>query len=548
MRMNRKTLDHWILLLATVAVWTAVQPGSVHAQILGQRPVADKSGPLENPSSRSIEKERALIDQIYEPELLLRVEPSQSKIIRTKVPVQRTAISNPEIIDMQVFDDDEIEIIGKAVGETTITFWFDVPGKGTQVLRYFVEVDNAQQEQRHREARYKALQSRINELFPDSQVFLFPIDDKVIVRGQARDAKEASDIMRLLGEDQNRWRHDDYGWNRGDNVVDDRNGDFDFDDRDADQFINLLQVSGEQQVMLKVRVAELVRSSNRGMGVSFSALFESMKLTSALSAGGNLSVIMDDGDVDFFIRAVETHGYGKILAEPTLVTLSGKTAKFLAGGEFAVPTTVGVGGVQAATTTFRGFGTELDFTPTVMDRDLIRVQVAPSFSTLNSDATVGGIPGLNRRSVETTVDLREGQWLAIAGMIQEEQGGQKSVIPMLSSIPLAGQFLSNRSTSRFETELVVLVSPQLVHPMEEEQVPLFLPGMHVTDPTNSDFFVRHMIEGYDGFQHRSTVWPAVKAQHQGIHRYQFTDGAMQSVKHTLALQKTYFAGECGLSK
>ena len=206
-------------------------------------------------------------------------------------------------------------------------------------------------------------------------------------------------------------------------------------------------------------------------------------------------MILDGGDVDFVLGAIETHGYGKILAEPTLVTLSGRTAQFLAGGEFAVPTTVGIGGVGAATTTFRGFGTELSFTPTVLDKDLVRLEVSPSFSTLNTDATVGGIPGLSRRSVDTTVDLREGQWLAIAGLIQDEQGGQHSRFPFLGNLPIAGHLFSQRSTSRFETELVVLVSPQLVHPLETEQLPLFLPGMEVTDPTNTDFFARKLIEG-----------------------------------------------------
>ena len=521
---------------------------TVDAQILGDRPVADKTGPLENPSSISIEKENALIDRIYEPELLLRVEPSQSKIIRTKVAVQRTAIANPEIVDLQVFDNDEIEIIGKTVGETTITFWFELPGQGVEVLRYYVEVDNAQQEQRRREARYKSLQSRINELFPNSQVFLFPIDDKVIVRGQATDAKEAAEIMRLLGDQRARSRRDLSRWGRFDNDADNLDGDDEFDDLDADVFINLLHVAGEQQVMLRVRVAELVRNSNRGAGANFSGLFDSLALRSAIASGGALSVILDDGDVEFLLSAIETHGYGKILAEPTLVTLSGKPATFLAGGEFAVPTTVGVGGASAATTTFRGFGTELNFTPTVLDKDRVRLEVAPSFSTLNSDAAVGGIPGLNRRSVDTTVDLREGQWLAIAGLIQEEQGGQRTRIPILGDLPIAGQLFSKRATSRFETELIVLVSPQLVHPLEQEQVPLFLPGMNVTDPTNTDFFVRHLIEGYDGFQHRSTLWPVIESQHRAMQPGGIRHHLRRSVHSTLALQETYFSGECGLSK
>jgi len=195
------------------------------------------------------------------------------------------------------------------------------------------------------------------------------------------------------------------------------------------------------------------------------------------------------------------------LAEPTLVTLSGQTANFIAGGEFPVPTTVGVAGVGAVSTTFRGFGTQLAFTPTVLDKDRIRLQVSPSFSTLNATNSVNGIPGLNTRAVDTTVDLREGQWLAIAGLIQDEQGGTRGRIPGIGDVPLLGALFGNQSFTRDETELVVLVSPELVHPLEAEQVPMLLPGMEVTDPTNYDFFWRQQIEGTPNVHHRSTVWP-----------------------------------------
>ena len=210
------------------------------------------------------------------------------------------------------------------------------------------------------------------------------------------------------------------------------------------------------------------------------------------------------------------NGYGKILAEPTLVTISGRPARFLAGGEFAVPTAVGVGGINSTSTTFRGFGTELSFTPVVIDKDLIRLEVSPSFSSLNSAASVNGIPGLNRRMVDTTVDLREGQWLAIAGLIQDQQSGNRSKLPFLGNLPLVGGLFGRQDTSREETELVVLVSPQLIHPMEADEVPLNLPGMEVTDPTDNDFYRRHMIEGFDQSHHRSTVEAEIQAQNRAV--------------------------------
>jgi pilus assembly protein CpaC len=176
------------------------------------------------------------------------------------------------------------------------------------------------------------------------------------------------------------------------------------------------------------------------------------------------------------------------------------------------------------------------------------LEVAPSFSTINSDATVGGIPGLNRRSVDTTVDLREGQWLAIAGLIQDEQGGQRTRTPYLGDLPFLGGFFSNQSTSRLETELVVLVSPELVHPLETEQVPLLLPGMEVTEATDDDFFMRNLIEGYRGFDHRSTVWPEVQRQENGLQRDAFVQQVRSVVRRRIRLHQTYVCGPSGLSR
>jgi pilus assembly protein CpaC len=549
------THSMWILRATLVLfVFLHCYHSDAFAQLLATPVVEDRVAHLENPAPSAVAKERELIEKIYEPELLLRIEPAQTKIISTRHPIKRTVISHPEIIDMQTFGEREFELIGKAIGETTLTIWFDMPGRGTEVLRYFVRVDNIRQKQRRREARYRELQSRINEMFPNSQVFLLPIEDKVIVRGQARDAEEAAQIMRLLGRgnvsgqwDRGYRSNDDsqrYDAAGDDTTADERN----FDQLDADTFVNLMRVPGEQQVMLKVRVAELVRESSRTLGVEMSAILDSFAITHLLSGGGNATAILHDGDVRFFLRAISSHGYGKILAEPTLVTVSGKTARFLAGGEFAVPTTVGVDGVGAATTTFRGFGTELNFTPTVLDKDLIRLQVAPSFSSLNSDATVGGIPGLNRRSVETTVDLREGQWLAIAGLIQDEQGGHRSRLPYLGDLPTLGGLFSTQSASRFETELIVLVSPELVHPLEGSQVPPLLPGTNVTEPTDDDFFIRNMIQGFEGFHYRSTVWPEIKQQSHAVALHDYLHRMSQGVRRKMDIHQAYISGPCGLSE
>jgi pilus assembly protein CpaC len=138
--------------------------------------------------------------------------------------------------------------------------------------------------------------------------------------------------------------------------------------------------------------------------------------------------------------------------------------------------------------------------------------VSPTFSTLNQANAVNGIPGLDTRAVTTTVELREGQWLAIAGLIQDQLQGSKAGVPWLGDIPYLDFFFSNRSVKRDETELLVLVSPELVHPLEPEETPLILPGMELTEPGNWAEYIVGDYEGRTGCEHRSTISP-IDQQH-----------------------------------
>lgn len=471
---------------------------------------------LDNPSEETRAKVGSLIEEMLDPEAVLEISPVRSKLIRTKQPVSRFSVTDPAVVEVVEFSPTEFELIGGQVGETTLTLWFG-EGPDRTVLRYLVKVVREITDRRERE--YGDLQDMINELFPNSQIQLIPVADKIIVRGQARDTEEAAQIMSVLrGEATTQtgalvgpgmwgWA----GWG-GPGIVQGRvatpyPGESDLP---ASNIVSLLKVPGEQQVLLKVRVAELTRSASRELGFDFTVAERNFFISSIFGSGGNIRTILDGGDVSLFLRAVSGNGHSKILAEPNLVTLNGRPASFIAGGQFAVPTVVGVGGAQAATTFFQGFGTQLTFTPTIIDKDRIRLQVAPTFSTLNRGNTVNGIPGLNVRSVFTTVDMREGQWLALAGLIQDEQSGGKTRIPFLGDIPVLDAAFSQKETKRAETELIVLVSPELVHPLEAEQVPLVLPGMEVTEPGPLEFYALGRIEGDPDCHHRSTVWPVYR--------------------------------------
>jgi pilus assembly protein CpaC len=459
--------------------------------------------------------ESDLIDNVIEADLEFRIDPTRSLLVHTKEKVTRISIADPAVLDVTQYGPTEFEFFGKRSGETSLTMWFVGETGEEEVLRYLVHVGTGQAQQNRAELEYGELQDRLNEMFPNSQIQLIPIADKLLVRGQVRDAEEASRIMSILranGGGAGGWGGGWGGGWAGGSIAEGAVATLpDAPDLPMATVINLLEVPGEQQVMIKVRIAELTRSAMRELGMSFSAAGEDWGVTSFTGSAGNLTAILNDSvDVQLFLRAFSSNGYGKILAEPTLVTISGRSATFLSGGEFAVPTAVGIGGIGAATTSFRGFGTMLTFTPTVIDKDRIRMHVMPSFSTRNTANDVDGIPGLDTRAVATTVDLREGQWLAIAGLIQDQQGGSKGRIPFLGDIPFLGAPFMNESVRREETELVVLVSPELVHPLECRQVPLILPGMDVTEPDDKAFYCLQQIEGHPAIQHRSTVWPAYR--------------------------------------
>ena len=468
------------------------------------------------------------IADIVDPEVRLTLKTGKGTLIRTKQPVARVSISDPSVVETIQFRSDEFELVGRALGETTLTLWFNGPNeKGLHpYIRYLIKVVPSEERDELPEIEYGKLQRRINEMFPNSHVQLIPVLDKLVVRGQARDARESAQIMQLLrGEmvDQfggtlgpGSWMGiggmgfggaaygnvgaSNYGaarmgrlWGAG--------------DLPATSVINMLDVPGEQQIMLKVRVAELTRTALREMGANFTGVAGDFSFQSVLNVQGAATAVLNSEQVQFALSAVSSNRTSKMLAEPNLVTLNGYTASFIAGGQFAVPTVVGVGGAAAATTGFQGYGTQIQFTPSILDKDHIRLNVTPTVSRLDSSAAVNGIFGLNTRSVATTVDLREGQWLAIAGLIQDQQVGEKARVPWLGDIPLLDMLFSRRRIEREETEVVILVSPELVHPMEADQVPQILPGMEVTEPDDAAFFFRGRWEGNPNHHHRSTVWP-----------------------------------------
>ena len=518
-------------------------------------------------------KLRTLIADTLEPETVLKIDPRRSMLIRTKQPVSRFSVTNPDVLEVVQFEPTQFELIGGRAGQTTLTLWFGEAGR--VVLRYLVEVKHNEEIEDRQKIEYTKLQRRINELYPNSQIQLIPIADKLIIRGQARDSEEAAQILGIVrgqSTDQQGGMSGaggaggyggfgggyggGYGMGYGGGGYGGYGGGVvggtaakpspGENDLPASTLVNLLDVPGERQIMLKVRIAELTRNALRQMGSTLSKGGGSFNFTTDLGINGAFNAVLSTTDLALSFQAISTNGYTKILAEPNLVTLSGYPAYFISGGEFPVPIVVGVQGAAAATTNFRGYGTQLSFTPTIIDKDRIRLRVAPSFRTLNFDNSVNGIPGLNSRAVVTTVDLREGQWLAIAGLIQDEQTGNKTRVPFLGDIPILDMIFSNKEVTRDETELMVLVSPELVHPLEPGQRPLILPGMEVTEPNDWALFLFGFYEGDPNCQFRSTTAPLYRrdvwyAQHEAIRQVKSQSRFQQS-------EESFVVGPHGFSE
>jgi pilus assembly protein CpaC len=455
----------------------------------------------------------------------LQVQVRRSLLLRTQKDVYRTATVDEAICEIVQFTPRELSIIGRSQGSTHVTFWFDDPNM--QPVTYLVEVRPDAAEIKKEEEKYLLLEDVLNEMFPDSKIKLSLVADKLIVRGQAKDSEEAFQIMTIIRA-QAGYRagwpggYPGAGINEGQAaqvLADTATGST---RRTNYQVVNMLRVPGVQQVALRVKIAELNRTAARNFGIDIKGTIDindsSKILLNSLSsvATGEAPPILfnvDGDDISIGLNALQRHGVVKLLSEPTLVTMSGRPATFLAGGEFAVPTVVGSAGLNAVTTDFRAFGAIISFLPTVVDKDRIRLEVAPEFSEINTDLATGGtstgsIPSLNVRAATTTVEMREGQTLAIAGLLQDSMTANNA-----GDLPFLQRIIGRRTVTRNENELIILVTPELVHPMEPEEVPP-LPGFDVTEPTNTQFYLHGDLEGNPTMDYRSTVWPRLKKRYK----------------------------------
>ena len=508
---------------------------------------------LPPPSNQAVQRENRFIQGTIEPELPLNLVIGRPKVLQLAAVPKRIYVPDEQTIRTEVIDREsgkEIAITGLQTGSTSLILWFEDPDSpnGQSAVSYLVRVFSDPILARPIES----LERDLNEKFPDSYIDLDQIEDRLIVRGQTPDVIELGQILQILvGSRGVRAGLVRPGTNlqSGDGTV---GSTFNFRDsidtlaaeeaaaqrrRLIDPIalaqagiINQMKIVGEQQVMLKVTVAEVNRSAARSIGLDFGInnddgfnVFQT--LTGGLSgaAGGTgqsgaaVLASLDMGQVSLAIDALRTMNLSRTLAEPNLIAMNGESADFQAGGSFPVPIIAsgnngGGGGGNLQGVSFVPFGVQLQFTPTIQDRDVIRLQISADVSTRDESVgtSIGGggggtqVSGLNSRNFDTTVQLRSGQTIAVAGLIQSNFGTSTDRIPFWGDLPIIGTTGGVNRNSSGEQELVILVTPHLVAPIDSTASPA-LPGSDVHEPTDVEFFIANRLESRRGRDFRSSV-------------------------------------------
>ena len=271
------------------------------------------------------------------------------------------------------------------------------------------------------------------------------------------------------------------------------------------------------------------QNSGQGINVGNAAGIGAGNATSAIqtlqNVGGNLPTAIDNGNVLMAITALKTMNFARSLAEPNLTALNGRPASAQIGGSFPIPTSVVTPGGAAQSVTYQNFGVALEFTPYITDRNRIRLQFNASVSTPSVATTqVSGaqVPSqISQRQFNTTVELREGQTLTVGGLIQNNFNGTSNRVPLWGDLPIIGHTGGHDNVTSGEQELVVLVTPILVHPLDMCKTPP-LPGNNVFEPGDVEFYLMGHMEGRRSEDFRRASAPTSNAKRNGVPATTFT--------------------------
>ena len=400
-----------------------------------------------------------LLERVKNQEIaqVLRLRVGHSKVLRTVFPITRISVADPEIADIILISEKEVYVNGLAPGVTNLSLWGKSRFTSSTVM---VEAD------------VSLLKEKLHQILPKEKIGVEAAGDTIVLSGEVTGPVAQDTAISLAAP---------YAGGKKEKVV------------------NLMHVGGVQQVMCELRVAEVQRTLLDRMGINTTIASRSGNFGVTNISGASIATVISNltshafaavsqpsaglagltGAAGFkaggllwtmFFDVLKQNNLGRILAEPNLVTTSGQEASFLAGGEFPVPVPQsGVGGGTTITIDWKKFGTQLVFTPTVLDDGKIAMKINPEVSEL--DFTIGTsisgtvVPGIRTRRMLTHLEVRDGQTFAMAGLLQNIDHDIINKYPVMGSIPILGNLFRSSQWQNNETELVVLVTPHLAKPL-----------------------------------------------------------------------------------
>ena len=397
----------------------------------------------------------------------LIVTVGMSITIDSPLNIQRIYYANGELVEAVAINPKEVLITGKAPGVTTLMVWQQ---NGNRMM-YELTV-------RPSPVRLDAIRQQIARDFPDDDINITWDNDTVFVRGTVKDVNSADRIMAMVTT--------------------------------LGKAINLLRVKipeVEPQILLKVKFADVDRSASQSLGVNLASAAFNQDTgistgqfgttgidntgTFSLSQALNVLLFRKDLNLGATIQALESKNLLEMLSEPNVLAINGQTASFLSGGQFPVPMVQGNTSLGTVTIAFKEYGIRLTFTPNLTPRGTIRLKVAPEVSSLDfaNGVQISGftVPALSTRKVDTEVELESGQSFIIAGLLDNNATESFSKIPGLSAIPVLGKLFQSRAITKKNTELLVIVTPEVVRPIPQGQpvTELKMPMKYLTPNTGA---------------------------------------------------------------
>ncbi|HSF62908.1 MAG TPA: type II and III secretion system protein family protein [Paracoccaceae bacterium] len=431
------------------------------------------------------------------PSNALNVPMNRAVVVESDVPFAELSIANPGIADISTLSDKSIYVLGKAPGRTTLTL---LAPDGSLISNVDVHVTPDVAE----------FKERLRQILPGENIEVRTANDGIVLSGQVSSTAKLDRALDLA----NRYA--------------------------PERVSNLMTVGGTQQVMLKVRFAEMQRSVSKNLSASLGVRSNSSSVGGVIGTGnftapgavnnafnngvipinpaseGAIGLGFTAGALQFavLLEALESKGVVRTLAEPNLTALSGQEAKFLAGGEYPIPV---ASGENSITIEYKPFGVEMNFTPVVVDGDVINLTINAAVSSIDTTVTLqaGGfsINAFKRRETSTTVEMRDGESFAIAGLLQDDFRNVNGQVPWLGDIPILGALFRSAEYQRAQSELVIIVTPHLVTPTRGEA--LALPTDRVRLPTERELF----LFGKVGGQQKGAVGEVARQDFGGPYGY-----------------------------